>query len=64
MYALSQKILKSSAAGLSFAKRSTVSSEYTTPCGLEYFGTHQIPFTEASLLHISQPYPCQDHPYD
>ena len=49
-YALSQKILKSSAAGFNVAKRLTTSSEYTIPVGLEYFGTHQIPFTAGSLF--------------
>ena len=31
------------------ARRRTTSSEYVTPPGLEYFGTHQMPFTDASL---------------
>ena len=41
---------KSFAAGLSLAKRRTVSSEYVMPWGLEYFGTHQIALMESSLL--------------
>ena len=30
------------------ARRRTTSSEYVTPSGFEYFGTHQMPFTDAS----------------
>ena len=39
---------KSSAAHSMAARRRTVSSEYVVPPGFEYFGTHQMPFTEAS----------------
>ena len=50
---MSQKIRKSSAAGFNAAKRCTVTSEYVIPCGLEYFGTHQIPFNgRHHYLHI------------
>ena len=52
-YALSQKILKSSAAGFKLAKARTVSSEYVMPCGLEYFGTHQIPLMDLSFSTYS-----------
>ena len=44
---------KSGAAGFSFAKRRTVSSEYVTPVGFEYFGTFQIPFTAGSFTYSS-----------
>ena len=47
-YALSQKILKSSAAGFSAAKARTTESENVIPVGLEYLGTHQIPFIVSS----------------
>ena len=47
-YALSQKIRKSGAAAGIAASRRTVSSEYTVPSGLLYFGTHQMPFTAGS----------------
>ena len=47
-YALSHMIRKSGAAVGIVASRRTVSSEYTMPVGLEYFGTHQMPLTAGS----------------
>ena len=47
------------------ARRRTTSSEYVTPPGLEYFGTHQMPFTDASFgnkaLHLVHVGPVGGH---
>ena len=44
---------KSAAAGLRCAMRSMTSSLYTMPSGLEYLGTHHIPFTAGSFITSS-----------
>ena len=52
-YALSHIILKSSALGFNAAMRSTTSSLKVIPCGLEYFGTQNIPLTLGSSISSS-----------
>ena len=48
-----ENTVRSGAAGLRAAMRCTVSLEYTMPSGLEYLGTHHIPFTSWSFTSSS-----------
>ena len=40
--------MRKSGAAFMVARRRTVSSEYVTPVGLEYFGTQNMPLMESS----------------